>query len=165
VYLFTRSVRQSHEVLDQVSAYALDRATPLGAAALRANVSYNLQPPCAAASDEFIRPERYTTISGLVTFALVLRSVEMEDLDTKELPPLFRESGYTIYLDDVPHMDTKGMTCTEKWLGSCTGSEVDMVIVRPDGYVGTVHRGLGSREHAKKACKALGSYFEGFMSI
>jgi phenol 2-monooxygenase (NADPH) len=165
VYFFTCNIDQSHDFLDQISTYALDQTTSLGKAALKANLSYNVQPPCAASSDEFIRPERYTTISGLVTFGLVIRSMDMEDIDPKQLPPLFSESQYTIYLDDVPHMDTKGMTCTEKWLGSCTGSEVDMVIVRPDGYVGTVHRGLGGREHAKKACKALGSYFEGLMSV
>jgi len=57
------------------------------------------------------------------------------------------------------------MTCTEKWLGTVAGSEVDVVVIRPDGYVGTMYRGLGSKDHAKRACKHLSAYFEGFLSL
>jgi phenol 2-monooxygenase len=165
IYLFTRTIDSSSEFLDQLSQFALDQTTSLGRALTSANHSYSVQPPIAATSDEFIRPERYTTISGLVTFSLVLRSMDFDEIDLMDLPPLFRESKDTIYLDDVPHLDTKGMTCSEKWLGSVAGSEVDVVVVRPDGYVGTIYRGLGSREHAKRACKHLTGYFEGFLSV
>jgi phenol 2-monooxygenase (NADPH) len=165
VYFFTRTIYPALPFLEEISNFAMNETTALGRATQAANVSYSRQPPFAASSDEFIRPERYTTISGMLTFGLVLRSMDMEDIDMRQLPPLFRESQYTVYLDDVPHMDTRGMTCTEKWLGTVAGSEVDVVVVRPDGYVGTMYRGLGSKEHAKRACKHLSSYFEGFLGL
>jgi hypothetical protein len=117
-----------------------------------------------ATSDDFIRPERYTPISGLFTFSTVLQ-MALDELELNDLPPLWRESKFTVYLDDVPHMDTKGMTCTEKWLGSCSGSEVDIVVLRPDGYVGTIFRGRGSKENAARACNHLDSYFGGFLNV
>lgn len=139
-------------------------ASLLGRATLAANASYSAQPPMASVSDEFIRPERYTPLSGLLTFALVLR-MRHEDLEVADLPPLWRESRWTVYLDDVPHLDTRGRGCADKWLGGCAGSEVAAVVVRPDGYVGTVWRGRATREHAARACAALDAYFEGFLDV
>jgi phenol 2-monooxygenase len=155
----------------------------LGQATRAANASYTDKPPFAAISDDFIRPERYTPLSGLFTFALVLQSTMFDelryermehpdqvqhhqpDLSLSDLPPLWRESAFTVYFDDAAHLDTRGMSCTEKWLGQVTGSEVGIVVVRPDGYVGTVYRSRGTREHALKACKHLDQYFAGFLNI
>jgi phenol 2-monooxygenase len=115
-------------------------------------------------SDEFIRPERYTPISGLFTYSLVLQ-MGIDDFDLVDLPPLFRESKFTIYIDDVPYLDTRALPCTEKWLGQCSGSEVAIVVIRPDGYVGTIYRSPGSKEHAVKACKHLDTYFASFLQV
>lgn len=126
------------------------------------NRSYTLQPPIAASSDEFIRPERYTTISGLFTFAIVLQCKSKKDFEIEDLPPLWKESPFTVYMDDVPHLDTQHMSCSDKWLGAVSGSEIGIVVVRPDGYVGTVGRFVGrSRENGAKAAAWLDGYFDG----
>ena len=88
-----------------------------------------------------------------------------EELEIEDLPALLRESKFTVYLDDVPHLDTRGMGCTEKWLGACSASEVGIVVIRPDGYVGTIFRARGSKENAMKACAHLDAYFGGFLNV
>jgi hypothetical protein len=164
ILFFTKSLLNSHGFLEAVSTHALTGTSVLGRATSSANQSYSSKPPMEARSDDFVRPERYTTISGLFTFAIVLQ-MSLDDLKIEDLPTLWRESKFTVYLDDVPHLDTKGMTCTEKWLGSCSGSEVDIVVLRPDGYVGTIFRARGSKENAIKACAHLDTYFGGFLDV
>lgn len=136
----------------------------MGKATCAANASYTAQPPFAAVSDEFIRPERYTPLSGIFTFGIVLQ-MGAHELELDDLPPVWRESRFTVYLDDVPHLDTRRVTCTEKWLGNISGSECGVVVLRPDGYVGTIWRSRGTREHAARACKHLDSYFSGFLNV
>jgi len=161
---FTKSLPNSAEFLEIVSTHALSGTTVLGRATHATNESYSSQPPMEALSDDFVRPERYTPISGLFTFAIVLQMC-LEELEIVELPALWRESKFTVFLDDIPHLDTRGMTCTEKWLGSCSSSEVDIVVLRPDGYVGTMFRARGSKENATKACAHLDAYFSGFLNV
>jgi phenol 2-monooxygenase (NADPH) len=164
ILFFTKTILHCLEFLEIVSSHALTGTSVLSRATRATNQSYSTQPPMEATSDDFIRPERYTPISGLFTFSIVLQ-MALDELELNDLPPLWRESKFTIYLDDVPHLDTKGMTCTEKWLGSCSGSEVDIVVIRPDGYVGTIFRGRGSKENAARACAHLDSYFGGFLNV
>jgi phenol 2-monooxygenase len=133
----------------------------MGKLTCSANHSYTVQPPLAAMSDEFIRPERYTTISGLFTFAIVLQK-KRNEFEIQDLPLLWRDSSFTVYVDDVPHLDTRGTSCTDKYLGAISGSEVGIVVVRPDGYVGSVGRFVGrSRENGVKATRWLDDYFDG----
>jgi phenol 2-monooxygenase len=133
----------------------------MGKLTCSSNASYTAQPPFAAASDEFIRPERYTTISGLFTFALVLQ-MKADDFEIEDLPRLWRDSMFTVYADDVPHLDSRSVTCTEKWFGAISGSEVGIAVVRPDGYLGTVGRFVGrSKENGAKAARWLDEYFDG----
>jgi phenol 2-monooxygenase (NADPH) len=162
----TKTLQQSRAVLDTVSKHALTGGPTslLGRATLAANASYSAQPPVASPSDEFVRPERYTPLSGLFSFALMLRMAH-DDVELADLPPLWRESPWTVYLDNVPHLDTRGLSCADKWLGGCGGSEVAVVVIRPDGYVGSVWRGRGTREHAARACASLDAYFEGFLDV
>jgi phenol 2-monooxygenase len=164
IFFFTRTLDKSMDFLAAVSTHILTDASVLGRATRATNSSYALQPPVAAPSDDFIRPERYTTVSGLFTFGIVLR-MRTEELEIADLPALWRESKFTVYLDDVPHLDTRGMTATEKWLGGCSGSEVNIVVIRPDGVVGTMYRGRGTLDHAVKACQQLDSYFQGFLNV
>lgn len=161
---FTKSVTASVEFLNGVSAHALSESSALGKASRAANESYCTQPPFAAVSDDYVRPERYTTVSGLFTYGIVLQ-MRGDELELSDLPTLWRESRWTVYLDEVPHLDTRGMTCTEKWLGGVSGSEVAVVVIRPDGVVGTIIRGRGTKEHAAKACQSLDSYFSRFLNV
>lgn len=203
IYFFTKSIIQSLEFLQTVSGHALSATSVLGRATRASNASYTTQPPSAAVSDEFICPERYTPLSGLFTFALVLQSTATEhhhrhdrhdsgdcqdqerpqtghtsrtsrtsqthsmrpDFSLATLPPLWRESAFTVYIDDAARLDTRGQSCTEKWMGHVHGSEVGIVVVRPDGYVGTVYRSRGRREQALKACRHLDNYFDGFLNV
>lgn len=161
IYFFAKSIEPTKDFLEVVSQHALSYTSGLGKMTCAANASYTLQPPLAAVSDEFTRPERYTTVSGLFTFALVLQQ-KARDFELDELPQLFKDSRYTVYADDVPHLDTRSMTCTHKWLGAISGSEVGVVVLRPDGYVGTVGRFIGrSKENGVRANKWLDDYFDG----
>ncbi|KAF2675278.1 FAD/NAD(P)-binding domain-containing protein [Microthyrium microscopicum] len=162
IMVFTKALSSASEWLEGVSAHVLSDNSRIGRAARRTNVEYSTQPPFAAVSDDYVRPERYTTVSGLFTAALVLGEGGVE---VEELPKLWRESKWAVYVDDVPHLDTKGMTAGEKWLGGMSRSEVAVVVMRPDGVVGTMMRGRGTREFAGKACTLLDEYFEGFMDV
>lgn len=163
IYYFAKNIEQTREFLQVMSEHALSYTSILGKMTAAANASYTLQPPLAAVSDEFTRPERYTTVSGLFTFSLVLQQ-NARDFELDELPQLFRDSRFTVYADDVPHLDTRYMSCTDKWLGALSGSEVGVVVLRPDGYVGTVGRFMGrSKENAARATKWLDEYFDGFL--
>jgi phenol 2-monooxygenase len=164
IFFFTKNASQSFDFLEAVTLHALTGKSVLARANSAANKSYSSQPPTAAVSDDFVRPERYTVIGGLCTFGLVLQ-MAVEDVVLLDLPPLWRESRFTVYLDVVPSLDTIGMACTEKWLGGCSRSEVSMVVLRPDGVVGTIFRGLGTKEHAARACAHLDLYFGGFLNV
>jgi phenol 2-monooxygenase len=161
LYFFVKNIEQTKDFLEVLSTHALSYTSVLGKMTCAANASYTLQPPLAAISDEFTRPERYTTVSGVFTFALVLQ-MKAREFEMEELPQLWRDSKFTVYADDVPHLDTRYMTCTDKWLGAISGSEVGIVVLRPDGYVGTVGRFIGrSKENGNRAAKWLDDYFDG----
>ena len=70
---FTKNMNNVEEFLEICSSHSLNDTSILGRATRLANQSYTIQPPMAAISDEFIIPERYTTISGLFTFGIVLQ--------------------------------------------------------------------------------------------
>ncbi|KAF2436552.1 hypothetical protein EJ08DRAFT_150720 [Tothia fuscella] len=164
MYFFAQNLDEVRPFLDILSEHALSYSSIMGKLTCATNASYISQPPYAAASDEIIRPERYTTISGLFTFALVLQS-RSHDFEIEDLPPLWRDSKFTCYIDNVPHLDTKGQSCTEKWFGAVTGSEVGIAVVRPDGYVGTVGRFVGrAKENGAKATKWLDGYLDAFLT-
>ncbi|KIW03959.1 hypothetical protein, variant [Verruconis gallopava] len=163
IYYFVKNLEQVKPFMEELSAHALSYTSVLGKLTYAANASYTLQPPIAALSDEFTRPERYTTVSGMFTFALVLE-MNAADFELDQLPKLWRNSRYTVYADDVAHLDTRCMSCTDKWLGGLRGSEVGIVILRPDGYVGTVGRFIGrSPDSGAKATKWLDDYFDAFL--
>lgn len=86
------------------------------------------------------------------------------EIEISDLPALLQDSRWTFYLDNVPELDTRGAFCTEKWLGSLGPSEVAIVNVRPDGYVGSVGRwDTNIDEAGEQAAAWLDSYYDGFM--
>lgn len=162
IVLFAKTVTETYEFLDVLSSHAISHNTLLGRLSHSINVSYTLQPPLAAASDDFIRPERYTPISGLFTFALVLQQ-KCDQVEIGELPALWRDSKFTVYADDTPESDTRGLGVTEKWMGGVKAGEVGLVVVRPDGYVGCLKRFRGRKSDASRAARWLDEYFDGFL--
>ena len=85
------------------------------------------------------------------------------------LPLVLANSPWTIYVDDVAHLDTRGKSCTEKWLGSLLPGEAAIVNVRPDGYVGSINRwgagGLAGEVEGREAAEWLDSYYGGFLQV
>jgi len=164
LYFFCRSLASAMEYLEIVAGHCFHEDSVIGRANRKAEASYSAQPPVEAASDDWVRPERYTAVSGLFTFGLVL-GTSVDEIERSELPTLWQNSLWTVYADDVPHLDTRGMGCIEKYLGGISASEVAVVAVRPDNYIGTMLRSRGSRENAQKACGQLDSYFGGFLTV
>ncbi|KAK1984000.1 FAD binding domain-containing protein [Colletotrichum cereale] len=127
--------------------------------------SYETKPRARRADDIHVRPERYTPVSQLCTFALIT-STDKNEFEISSLPPLFAQSGWTVYLDDAAHLDTQGRSCTDKWLSGLVDEEAVVIIVRPDGYVGSIGRwSAADRGAGELAAQWLDDYFSGFLHI
>lgn len=88
------------------------------------------------------------------------------DVEISDLPTLLQDSRWTFYMDNIPEQDTQGKHCTTKWLGNLGPSEVAIVNVRPDGYVGSIGRWDTSVDDAgEEAAKWLDAYYEGFLQL
>lgn len=90
------------------------------------------------------------------------------EVEIADLPPLLQDSRWTFYLDDCPELDTRGQTCTNKWLGSGSlePGEVAIVTVRPDGYVGAIGRWDSSLDDSgEEAARWLDAYFDRFLQV
>ncbi|KAF2460148.1 FAD binding domain-containing protein [Lineolata rhizophorae] len=156
----------SRPFLEALGSAHLGQGSLVGRASAAANASYTLQPPAFGESDTFIRPERYTPVSGLFTYALVVAGLGAgrDRVELDRLPPLWRESRWSVYLDDAAELDARRMSCAEKWWGGLARGEVAVVNVRPDGYVGSVARWAdGSRLSGERAVRWLDGYYEGFL--
>lgn len=163
IYFFTRNIHASMPFLDTVCAAHMSVGSFVGRITMLGNASYTMQPPLAAPHDEFVCPERYTPVSAVFTYALVTDQPR-SNLELEFLPPVIRDSKWSIYLDDVPEKDTRKQKCLDKWLGGLDRDEVVILNVRPDGYVGSLRRFRnGTREAGAEAIKWLDSYYEGFM--
>ncbi|KAK2602881.1 hypothetical protein N8I77_009383 [Diaporthe amygdali] len=138
-----------------------------------AGKSYLERPRVPSHEDIFKRPERYIAVSQLFAFALIT-STSKHLFEISDLPAILSRSPWTIYLDDMPDLDTRGLTCTEKYLGApLQDGEVAIVNVRPDGYVGAVRRwdmtpgGVADDavETGREAARWLDAYFDGFLQV
>lgn len=92
-----------------------------------------------------------------------IASTEKSQFELAQLPSLLSRSPWTVYTDDVPHLDTKSQSCTEKWLGTLEPETVSILNVRPDGYVGSVGRFQNSSS-PEEAAAWLESYYGGFLA-
>lgn len=73
-------------------------------------------------------------------------------------------SKWTVYLDNISHLDTQSQLCTEKWLGELGSEQVAIVNVRPDGYVGSVTKYSTAGDNAGlEAARSLENYYGGFL--
>lgn len=131
IYFFIPDVPKALGFLGTICK-GLDNATGMGKVSSRASQSYATQPQGAAPSDAFIQPQRYTFVSSVFTYAMVTQSSKSE-FKIADLPKVLQDSRWTLYLDDVD-----SPRCTDKWFGSLQCEQVGIVIVRPDGYVGSI---------------------------
>ncbi|KAE8317659.1 FAD binding domain-containing protein [Aspergillus transmontanensis] len=131
IYFFIPDVPKALGFLSSLCE-GLDNATGMGKISSRASQSYATQPQGAAPSDTFIQPQRYTSVSSVFTYAMVTQSSKSE-FEIADLPKVLQDSRWTLYLDDVD-----SPSCTDKWFGSLQGEQAGIVIVRPDGYVGSI---------------------------
>lgn len=134
-----------------------------------AAASYAHKPRSRAKDDAYNCPERYTAVSHLFAFSLVTQAAK-SSFEIDQLPPVLAASPWTVYLDDVAHLDTRGLSCTEKWLGGLQPGEAAIVNVRPDGYVGSVRRwggsgGVAGAAEGREAAAWLDSYYGGFLQV
>lgn len=112
-------------------------------------------------SAQYLQPQRYTAVSKLYTPAVVT-TAQKSSFEIADLPLLLRESRWTLYLDDLAA--TTGGSCTQTWLGGLSNSEAAVLVVRPDGYVGSISRwGLSGRAAGLEAAAWLDEYFGGFL--
>ncbi|KAF2705078.1 hypothetical protein K504DRAFT_440928 [Pleomassaria siparia CBS 279.74] len=163
IYFFSHNVHDSMSFLDTVSGAHQSRNSYVGRASAAANASNTIQPPLAATHDQFVCPERYTTVSPLFTYALVT-DMDRNNFEISQLPPFLRDSRWTLYLDDAADKDTRKQTCLDKWLGGLADGEVAVLNVRPDGYVGTLKKWAdGSRESGVEAVKWMDGYYSQFL--
>ncbi|KAH7020703.1 phenol hydroxylase [Microdochium trichocladiopsis] len=123
-----------------------------------AATSYASKPRPSRPKDQHILPERYTAVSELFTFALIT-STDKNDFELASLPSTFAHSKWTVYLDDACSLDTRGLSCSEKWFGSARESK-DIVVLKwsvkrwqPSSQVGA---GIA-------AVQCLDQYYESFL--
>ncbi|KAL2154786.1 hypothetical protein VTH82DRAFT_3462 [Thermothelomyces myriococcoides] len=165
VYLFMWDVHQSHVFLDTFCQAIASSKSVISQLSAAASISYAKQPRAPAPEDIYLRPERYTAVSHLFTFALIT-TMPKADIEITDLPPLLQDSRWTFYLDNVPELDTRGSLCTNKWLGSLGPGEVAIVNVRPDGYVGSVGRWDSSiDESGEEAAQWMDDYYSRFLQV
>lgn len=185
IYTLIGDVNLSHEqaFLASLSSAILNPESLISRLSSAAEDSYQKTPRKSSSDEVYTRPERYTGLSQLFTYSLISKlflflallgrllihglsaSTEKSLFEISDLPPFLSRSPWTIYLDNIPALDTKGKTCTEKWLGSLSQGEAAIVVVRPDGYVGSVDRYSVSQDSGKQAGQALDEYFSEFLKV
>ncbi|KAI1497852.1 FAD binding domain-containing protein [Biscogniauxia marginata] len=163
VYFFVPDVHRSFSFLETLSTAVLGQESSLARTTQLAAASYADKPRPLTTDDAFVRPERFTGVSQLMTFALVT-TMEKTTIEITDLPELFVRSAWTFYLDDVPNLDTRKDTCTSKWVGTMKNEEVAILNVRPDGYVGSFSKWNSlDKEAGPEAVEWLTSYYDEFL--
>ncbi len=187
IYLFAWDVFQAATFLETFCLSVSSGGSFVSQLSGAAAQSYAAQPRPSVPDDVYTVPERYTSVSELFTFALISKfsllnlisrdqfhshasssaaTTPKDQFEITDVPPLLQDSRWTIYLDNVPELDTRGMHCTEKWLGRLAPGEVAIANVRPDGYVGSVGRWDASLdESGMAAAKWLDDYYRGFLKV
>ncbi|GKT42101.1 phenol hydroxylase [Colletotrichum spaethianum] len=165
IYLLMWDIQASSPFLETFCQSIASANSFISKLSASASASYAAQPRLPCPEDIYYRPERYTTVSHLFTFALIT-TMPKADVEISDLPALLQDSRWTFYLDDIPEQDTRGQLCTNKWLGSLGPGEVSIVNVRPDGYVGSVGRWDSSMDDAgEEAARWLDDYYGGFLQL
>jgi hypothetical protein len=159
LFFFTHNVKKASKFLTKVCEAAISPETVMGRASEAAATSYSELSQPKTELDAFFQPQRYTAVSKIFTFAVVTTMAKPR-VEISDLPPTLQDSRWTFYLDNMMRMPT----CTEKWLGGLAASEVAIVNVRPDGYVGSIGRWNAAESGAgDEAVKWLDAYYGAFL--
>lgn len=132
----------------------------------QAELSYLKKPRCSSEMERYVRSDRYLAASQLITPAIVTASPK-DRFEISDLPSLLKNSRWTVCLDDVPEQSTNGKHCLEKWIGDMADSEVAIINVRPDGYVGSIGRWNpdAQADAAEHAASWVSEYYTSFLNI
>lgn len=180
VFAIVPDVVAASGFLSRFSESILSETSLVSQLSTAASKSYQQSPRPSKPKDVYYRPERYTPLSQLFTFALISKcplslprrplltftsaATEKGNFELATLPPLLSRSKWTVYLDNVPHLDTHSQKCTDKWLGGIGSGQAAIVNVRPDGYVGSVAKFSTEGEDAGlMAARSLDDYYGGFL--
>lgn len=150
LYLFVSDVKVSLGFLKTLCT-GLSSDSSLGKLSSKADQSYVKQPRNTAPADDFFQFQRYTAVSNAFTYSMVTQSPRSE-FELADLPAELQASRWTLYLDDV---ESPG--CTKKWFGSLEKEQVGIVIVRPDGYIGSIDK--WDVTAVEQAGKSIEEYF------
>lgn len=154
VYFLAPDYLAARPFLDGVTAALADPEL-----SLLARVSRNSKavPPLKLAEmDLYIQPARYATTGRVWTPAL-LTLTPRANIELEELPWVLREARWTVYTDAEPLQG--------KWVDSADAieaGETQIVVVRPDGYVGAISDRWGESE-VEEAVAWVDDYFSGFL--
>lgn len=164
IFFFVPDIHKASPFLATVSAHiGSNQESVLFRVSELANHSYAALSTPTPDSAEYIQPQRYTAVSKLYTPAVVTTAPK-SSVEIADLPPLLQKCRWTFYLDDLPAGHDASQSCTNSWLGGIEESEVAIVIVRPDGYVGGITRwNSGAPTAGKEAAQWLDDYFDGFL--
>ncbi|KAF4170432.1 hypothetical protein CNMCM8694_006581 [Aspergillus lentulus] len=156
IYVLVPDILSMKNFLDAFCARLKNPKSILGRESALAQQSYNETPRGKAASDEYVQPQRYTTVSHLFTLSLVTKSSK-SDFELSDLPDILQQSRWTLYLDNA---DEK--SCTDKWVGKLNSNEAAIINVRPDGYVGSLS--LWTEKEGDKAADWVEEYYASFLT-
>lgn len=161
IFFFVPNVHATSSFLETVCACISSEQSILFRASRLAEKSYKTHNTVTPQSEEYMQPQRYTAVSKLYTPAVVTTAPK-SSVEIADLPPLLQQSRWTFYLDDLPTDGLMGsQTVTKDWLGGLDDSELAVVIVRPDGYVGGLTR--WDMNAGQDAAQWLDQYFSGFL--
>ncbi|KAL4866545.1 hypothetical protein BDV12DRAFT_199026 [Aspergillus spectabilis] len=130
MYFLVPDIGTAKGFLDHACAVLGGGTSSLSTASGLARSSYETRQRGWAADDAYLVPERYTSVSDLLTLALVMASGR-DAFELADLPLALQRSRWTVYLDDVDG-------CLDKWVGGISDSQASIVLVRPDGYIGAL---------------------------
>lgn len=162
MYVLCRDVRSAMPFLEVLSSHILSPLSMIGMGTAALRESYSAQAVQHTEKDDYTQSDRYTAISHLLTLALVTSS-HKDDFEIDHLPAPFRESKWTIYLDDIPSLDTRKQGCIDKWVGGLGPRQIAVVNVRPDGYVGSVS--VWPEDDGLGAALWVNGYYDGFLDL
>ncbi|KAF7175133.1 hypothetical protein CNMCM7691_006537 [Aspergillus felis] len=155
IYVLVPDLQSMRRFLDAFCARFKSHKKVLGRVSALAEQSYNEKPRGKAASDDYIQPQRYTTVSHLFTLSLVTKSLK-SSFEISDLPDVLQQSRWTLYVDDA---DDK--QCTDRWVGKLGSDQAAIIIVRPDGYVGALS--LWREKEGDKAADWAEEYYASFL--
>ncbi|KAF2148163.1 FAD monooxygenase-like protein [Myriangium duriaei CBS 260.36] len=162
IVLFAKNLHDSAPLLRAISDHITDpSASVIGRATAAAELSYAKKTIVRSNKEDFEQAGRYTALSKLHTLALVT-TMPKDEVEISDLPPAFQRSRWTFYLDDGPEQNRR---YTERYLNDLSHNEAVLVVIRPDGYVGTVWSSQNLDVNRDEAVNVfLDEYFDGFLS-